>query len=56
LVAALGSAQPWLVMLANRLLAILAAAGVTTIYLDPDIPSTAPRWTVADVARVSGAQ
>lgn len=56
LVAALGAAQPWLALPVDTLRLIMAAAGIATIYLDPDVPAEAPRWGSADLERLAGAR
>jgi hypothetical protein len=54
LVAALGAAQPWMVMDTERLRVCLAAAGVKEVLLDPDLSSSTGRWQLEDLRRFAG--
>jgi hypothetical protein len=49
LVAALGSAQPWLALPLPRVRQLAAAAGADAVHLDPVIRPDAPRWRQEDL-------
>lgn len=51
LIAALGQAQPWMVMDTARLRMLLAVAGVRRVLLDPDLSSCPGRWEIEDLRR-----
>jgi len=53
LVAALGPAQPWMVMDAGHLRALLAAAEVRQVLLDPDLTACPGRWETDDLRRLT---
>ncbi|WP_327068642.1 hypothetical protein OG500_23105 [Kitasatospora sp. NBC_01250] len=54
LVAALGPAQPWAQAPLRAVRAVMAAAGVTEVELDPVVAEGAWRWNEADLARYQG--
>jgi hypothetical protein len=45
LVEALGSAQPWMALPLSRLEAILGAAGISRVLMDPPVDESAAWWT-----------
>ena len=45
----LGPSQPWIVISLGRLRAVMAAAGVSQVAVDPEISPDAMRWRQGDV-------
>ncbi len=50
LVAALGSAQPWVVLPLRNIREIMGATGIDRVVLDPDAEPDAWRWQLSDIA------
>jgi hypothetical protein len=49
LVAALGSAQPWVALPLRNIQRVVGSAGVPSVVVDPDAELGAWRWQVSDI-------